>query len=219
MDSDTFVATLVLLAIQAIVITVLAFEFRRRGLRTVRIVAAVLSIIIAVAVGAIDRHQQRVHDRQASILRTKLDTLRSQLAASETQIKSMVERDLLPDTPRFLQPASERITVEFPEDGSLVSNHIAVSGRVNDPGMSVWVLVHWDVRKIRGFWDGYAASVSPSGRWRAYVHIGRPGDLDRGVPYEIMAVGDPENTLRPGQVLDWWPRATCRSEILNVVRR
>ncbi len=111
----------------------------------------------------------------------------------------------------------ENITIKFPSDGASVSERPIVQGVVMDKTAQVWVIVH--PMKTSDYWVQPKVTVRKEGLWRVQVYIGRPGNIDVGKHFEMMAVANPKQTLHEGKVLGTWPEAQSQSEVIEVIRK
>jgi hypothetical protein len=68
-------------------------------------------------------------------------------------------------------------------------------------------------------WVQPPPTVRKDGSWRVNVYIGMPGDADVGKHFEIMAIADPARPLKEGEVINSWPDAGGRSEVVEVTRK
>ena len=109
------------------------------------------------------------------------------------------------------------IAIKSPSDGASVPERPIVEGVVMDKTAQVWVVVH--PMETSAYWVQTRVTVRKEGLWRVQVYIGRPGSIDVGKHFEIMAVANPEQTLREGKVLGTWPEAQSRSEVIEVIRK
>jgi hypothetical protein len=100
--------------------------------------------------------------------------------------------------------------------GETVPARMMIEGYISVSGSTVWVIVH--PMETKEYWVQPAVTIQDD-RLRAMVYIGRPGEVDRGKRFEIMAVADPQQNLREGIILDDWPKGLVRSEIIMVVRQ
>jgi len=118
-----------------------------------------------------------------------------------------------------LQEFSEvqSLVVEKPTDGSMVTERPWVSGTVADPNTTVWVIIH--PMAVSDYWVQPSISVRKDGSWRVMISTGRPGTVDVGKHFEILAVGNPTVQLSEGLVLSGWPEAALESEIIEVIRK
>jgi len=115
-----------------------------------------------------------------------------------------------------IQPATDSLRITAPSGRALVSDEAEVEGFVADAGAEVWVVCH--ATDSRGYWVQKPADVRGDGTWRVEAYFGRPGDVDAGREYEIMAVADPVVGLAEGEVRHTWPIARWRSTIVTVFR-
>lgn len=72
--------------------------------------------------------------------------------------------------------------------------------------------------EVSDYWVQPPVSVREDGSWRVQVFIGRPGMIDVGKNFELMAFGNPCWRLSEADVLDWWPEAEWQSQLIEVVR-
>jgi hypothetical protein len=69
------------------------------------------------------------------------------------------------------------------------------------------------------YWVQPSVSVKTNGSWKVMIFIGRPGDVDVGKHFEVMAVANPVNSLKEGDVLEDWPKAQHKSGAIEIIRR
>jgi len=100
--------------------------------------------------------------------------------------------------------------------GETVPARMMIEGYISVSGPTVWVIVH--PMETSEYWVQPAVTIQGN-RLSAMVYIGRPGEVDMGKRFEIMAVADPQQNLREGFILDAWPKGLARSEIIMVVRQ
>ena len=108
------------------------------------------------------------------------------------------------------------LSILEPVDGASVHARHLVQGVVRDRGTLVWLIVH--PVETGAFWVQPAVTVGWSGRWSLQAYFGRGGGIDAGKRFEVMAIADPAQTLREGEVLGTWPEAAWRSEVVSVIR-
>jgi hypothetical protein len=84
-------------------------------------------------------------------------------------------------------------------------------------GAEVWVIVHPTL--VSDYWIQPRLTVRGDGKWRVNAYIGRPGNVDVGKHFEIMAVANPKEPLKEGDVLRYWPEAAAKSQLIEVVRK
>jgi hypothetical protein len=73
--------------------------------------------------------------------------------------------------------------------------------------------------EVADFWVQPQLTVNRDGTWMVSIYVGRPGNLDAGKRYEIMAIANPKRPLKEGDVLRFWPDAESKSEVIEVVRK
>lgn len=109
------------------------------------------------------------------------------------------------------------MAIKSPSDGASVLGRPIVEGVVMDRTAQVWVIVH--PMETSDYWVQPRVTVRKEGLWRVQVYIGRPGNIDVGKHFEMMAVANPTQTLREGKVLGTWPEAQLQSEVIEVIRK
>ena len=108
------------------------------------------------------------------------------------------------------------ISISQPNDGDTVPHRQIVRGKVLNSDATVWVIVH--PMAVSNLWVQQAVTVEQDVTWNVQIYIGRLGGQDVGQHFEIMAVANPRKELKEGQVLDSWPQAQFRSEVIEVIR-
>lgn len=109
-----------------------------------------------------------------------------------------------------------QLRITAPADRAKVPERPVIRGKVLDPEIEVWLVVH--PTEISEYFVQPRITVRENGDWRVRPYIGRSGTVDVGKEFEIMAVGNPEEKLREGKVLSNWPTAQCRSQVIEVIR-
>lgn len=104
-----------------------------------------------------------------------------------------------------------------PPDGAKVPERPFVKGTVADPNAEVWVIVH--PMDGSDYWVQPRPTVKEDGTWKVKIYIGRPGAVDVDKHFEIMAVANPGEDLNEGDVLNGWPKAQWKSQIVEVIRK
>jgi hypothetical protein len=110
-----------------------------------------------------------------------------------------------------------RVRVTAPPHGAEVPERPFIEGTVSHPKAVVWVIVH--PMAVSDYWVQPATHVSEDGRWKVQIYIGRPGSIDVGKRFQVMAIANPKQPLKEGNVLKDWPAADARSQALEVVRK
>jgi hypothetical protein len=112
---------------------------------------------------------------------------------------------------------NDSIAIKSPYDGARVPERPIVEGVISDTTARIWVIVH--PMETRDYWVQPGVTVGKGGVWEVRVYIGRPGTIDVGKHFEMMAVANPTETLREGKVLEMWPTAQWQSEAIEVTRQ
>jgi len=107
------------------------------------------------------------------------------------------------------------ITIASLSRGEKVDAELIVSGTATNAN-EVWVIVH--PSETPDYWVQPAAIVK-DGVWGVQISIGRPGTVDSGRHFDIMAIADPRQQLAPAQVIKLWPSARSKSKIISVTRK
>lgn len=110
-----------------------------------------------------------------------------------------------------------KINITAPPDKTQVPERPIIEGIVSDPGAKVWVIVH--PMEVADYWVQPCVTIEKSGTWRVMVYIGRPGNMDVGKYFEIMAVANPKAALKEGVILNGWPEAQGVSQSIVVTRK
>lgn len=116
-----------------------------------------------------------------------------------------------------LEALEAMISITEPKDGDSVPERPYVKGTVTDPNAKVWVIVH--PMEVSDYWVQPSLTVKGDGTWKAKIFIGRPGRIDVGKQFEIMAVANPKVRLSEGKVLSGWPEAQWKSQVIEVTRK
>jgi len=110
-----------------------------------------------------------------------------------------------------------KVRITAPADKSQVPERPLVEGTVSDANASVWVVVH--PMEVADYWVQPAVTVREDGTWKVMAYMGRPGDIDVGKQFEIMAFANPAEPLKEGDVLKGWPKAQAKSQVIEVTRK
>ncbi len=109
------------------------------------------------------------------------------------------------------------IRITAPSDNTAVPERPFVEGKVMDPSAAVWVVVH--PMAVSDYWVQQRITVRADGMWRVMIFVGRPGSIDVGNHFEIMAVANPKMRLKEGDILKEWPEAQAKSQVIEVIRK
>jgi hypothetical protein len=111
---------------------------------------------------------------------------------------------------RWIPPASitTGVTITYPGNNSVVGSKVIARGTANDGNATVWVIVH--PMLTDGYWVQSQSAVGRDHTWATRACFGASDD------FQMIAVLDPIEELRPGLVLADWPKAKARSQIVMV---
>ncbi len=109
------------------------------------------------------------------------------------------------------------LRISSPADGTEVPERPFIEGAVTDQGATIRVIVH--PMEVSEYWVQPAVGVKEDGKWKVMIYIGRPGTVDVGKRFEVMAVANPRIKLSEGTVLTEWPQAKAKSQIVELIRR
>ena len=115
------------------------------------------------------------------------------------------------------QKAGGALSITEPKDRASVPERPYIEGKVSNPNADVWIIVH--PMEVTDYWVQPRLTVRADGAWRASAYVGRPGRVDVGKHFEIMAVANPKRPLKEGDVLQFWPDAELKSGVIEVVRK
>jgi hypothetical protein len=110
-----------------------------------------------------------------------------------------------------------KIDITAPLDKADVPERPIIEGTVSDSSAKVWVIVH--PMEVGDYWVQPRITVEKNGTWRVMAYTGRPGNLDIGKYFEIMAVANPKAALKEGAILAGWPEAQEVSKSIVVKRK
>lgn len=108
------------------------------------------------------------------------------------------------------------LVISSPDQEAKVGQELQMKGTAS-AGQRVWLIVH--PQGTPDYWIQPSASANGEGEWKNIVYIGRSGQGDKGLRYEIRAVAEPKTNLIEGKVLKAWPEALLQSDIIKVTRK
>ena len=114
------------------------------------------------------------------------------------------------------QPATSFVSILDPRNREAVRFRHRVTGMIEDPAVTVWLIVH--PRDTGAYWVQPRVVAGRTGTWAVEAYFGRPSNIDVGREFEVLAVAGPTEKLQEGQVLPSWPESAWRSSIVNVIR-
>ena len=109
------------------------------------------------------------------------------------------------------------VSITSPSHGASMPERPTIEGKVADPQLHVWVVVH--PMDLSDYWVQPPVTVRSDGSWKVSIYIGRPGAVDVGKRFEVRAFVGTRPELREGAVLHDWPEAEARSDVLELVRK
>lgn len=140
-------------------------------------------------------------------------------ATSPTPSSTSSEKNRSPE-PTPTAATSEKgqpIHITAPGDNEQVVERPIIEGTVSDTSAKVWVIVH--PIEVSDYWVQPPVTMREGGTWKVQIHIGRPGTVDVGKHFEIVAVANPKNGLKEGDKLKGWPEAKWKSQVIEVARK
>jgi len=107
--------------------------------------------------------------------------------------------------------------ISKPSDNEKVPERPLIEGKTSNPTARIWVVVH--PMKTSQYWVQPNVTVRQDNTWRTVIYVGRPGNIDVGEMFEIMAIANPRDPLKEGAVLDDWPAGESKSQVIQVTRK
>ena len=140
-------------------------------------------------------------------------------ASSPTPGSTSSEKKMSPGpTPTAATSEKDQpIHITVPGDNEQVVELPIMEGTVSDSTAKVWVIVH--PMEVSDYWVQPPVTMREGGKWKVQIHIGRPGAVDVGKHFEIVAVANPKNSLKEGDKLKAWPEAKWKSQVIEVTRK
>lgn len=108
-----------------------------------------------------------------------------------------------------------KVSIDWPAQGSRVSQQEFVRGRVNAACKNITIIVH--PIGNAGYWIQPPVSVREDGSWTGLAFVGSPDES--GGLFEIAAFAGNGDLFRRGEILGAWPRAVAKSNIVEVQRK
>lgn len=113
--------------------------------------------------------------------------------------------------------STDWIQITEPRGGAVVEWRPFFRGTVASPQTEVWVIIH--PVATGEYWVQPRPTVLGDGTWQSRGYVGRPGDIDRGNEFEVMAIANPAMPLEEGNVFEFWPDADHKSSVILVLRK
>jgi hypothetical protein len=158
-------------------------------------------IVIYIVFAALLASLMGCHNQNEAVTNAAADPQKGSAAASQT----------CQETPS----SASKITITAPCDRAQVAYRDFVEGTVSDPNTRVWVVIH--PQEVGDYWVQPSVTVRNNGKWRVLVYFGEPEHS--GKPYEVVAIANPREPLKEGQLFKSWPEAQWRSDPVYVVRK
>ncbi|MGD1046188.1 MAG: hypothetical protein ABR936_12845 [Bacteroidota bacterium] len=128
------------------------------------------------------------------------------------QIKEWREKKL-----KELEAPKAGIRITEPSDQSQVLNQPEIKGTISDPSVKVWVVVH--PTSVSDYYIQPSVTVRDDGTWKTMIYIGRPGSVDVGKHFEVVAFANAAIDLKEGDILSGWPKAQWKSQVIELIRK
>ncbi len=115
------------------------------------------------------------------------------------------------------RPVREGLWITDPPDSSHVPYRPYVLGTISDTTVSAVLLVVHPT-PTKEYWIQPPCMVRSDGAWLGQPYIGLE-DTPAGVSFEVRAVADPIEEIKPGTSLKDWPEARYSSNVIVVFRQ
>ncbi|HEX6901873.1 MAG TPA: hypothetical protein VF789_19285 [Thermoanaerobaculia bacterium] len=129
----------------------------------------------------------------------------------------LLQANVESDLSLLREGSTQFITISSPVSNVQVLRRPLVEGWIEDPSAEVWVVIH--PKGHENYWVQPPVQMDSDGKWRTRVYIGRSGQEDVGVQYEIRAFANPEIEMFEDRVLHEWPGAEWSSPTVEVIRK
>jgi len=143
---------------------------------------------------------------------TKIPETKEECQGLLKQIKTWQEKKI-----NGLETPKVMLRITTPHDKAQVPERPTAEGTVADPNAKVWVIVH--PMEVSDYWVQRNVTVKEDGAWKGKIYIGSPGSIDVGKQFEILAVANPKIKLSEGNILNGWPDAEWKSQVIEVSRK
>lgn len=110
-------------------------------------------------------------------------------------------------------PISLKITA--PANNAQIAYRPFIEGTISNADATVWVILH--PMAISVYYVQPPVTGRGDGTWKVQIYA---GDQNAGIGdrFEIMAVVNPQQSLKEGQQLSAWPIASSKSNVIEVIR-
>lgn len=114
-------------------------------------------------------------------------------------------------------PVEGEINITDPSKEATVDHEQIVKGKVNNPRLTVYVLVH--PLKTNKWWVQNIPAVDAKGDWQTLCYFGSQTE-GNGEPFEVIALADHgSGALKTGSTIEVLPSKLLRSQVVTVKRR
>jgi hypothetical protein len=93
-----------------------------------------------------------------------------------------------------------------------------LTGKAPSADAKVFLIVN-PAQAPQQFWVQKLANVDAKRNWLCSIHVGDPGSGQSGQQFVVVAVADPNDNLREGDVLSGWPSAKWISQPITLTRK
>ncbi|MEO0086449.1 MAG: hypothetical protein ABIK37_07455 [candidate division WOR-3 bacterium] len=115
------------------------------------------------------------------------------------------------------RPVRKGLWITDPPDSARVPYRPYVLGTISDTSISaLFLVVH--PTPTKEYWIQPPCMLRPDGAWLGQPYIGLE-NTPAGVSFEIRAVADPVDDIKPGTSLKDWPPARYSSNVVTVFRQ
>ncbi len=212
--------TILLVVMQAFggILIALPYALPRPGRKGVVIFVIFLGgFLIILGAGLREYEANRTSDRLSRVAEVSRERAEALWLVILDECSSCIREPSTEEPSATLGPTSDQLRILAPHDGDKVQWRQAVTGVIAGRANDLWVVVH--PLETAEYWVQPKINVRAGGNWRVRAYIGRPGDIDVGKDFEVMAVAGSKQRLAEGRVLGDWPEARWRSEVVAVMRR
>jgi hypothetical protein len=169
--------------------------------RAIVVVLIVAGLVYGLTAYCLDRGAEKRIDRLFNVIAANAQNCSPMPGGSVSSVPS--------------SKSDVQVRIDFPKDGAGVGQRPSIKGSISKRDATVWLIVH--PMETGAYWVQPPISVS-GGTWQADPYIGRPGNLDLGKKFELMAIANAREEISEGQIYSYWPPAASESEVITVVR-
>lgn len=108
-----------------------------------------------------------------------------------------------------------QITIDSLQNNATVDVHEIISGRISIKNTHLWIVIH--PIETQDCWVQLPVSINKAGEWIASVQFGEKTSAHNGKKFEVRALADKNNVLKPGRTR-CWPKVAYQSASIYVER-